>query len=181
MTAYSSFTEEPDRKRGHVVRMAVFYSALALICAALVIIAVVNVFQGNDGFFITLVVFGLIGFLTGFQALHYLRDTNAEPVEIEGEVARKWQKGNLFIFFMPSYYIAVKGKLPPKHDFAAGDEEEPKGFVKIFSIKGIEYAMLLENDLVRVRCYPHSLTVERVDRYDTVEKKFIPATSGAIV
>jgi hypothetical protein len=39
--------------------------------------------------------------------------------------------------------------------------------------------MLLERDTVRVVCYPHSNTVERLDRYDDIEKKFIPATDGA--
>ena len=41
--------------------------------------------------------------------------------------------------------------------------------------------MLLELDLVRVTCYPHSATVERIDRYDESEKRYIPATTGATI
>jgi hypothetical protein len=59
--------------------------------------------------------------------------------------------------------------------------EEGEFVTKLFSISRNEYAMLLERDTVRVVCYPHSNTVERVDRYDEIEKKFIPATDGADV
>jgi hypothetical protein len=50
---------------------------------------------------------------------------------------------------------------------------------KLFSVTRVEYGMLLEQDLIKVTCYPNSLTVERIDRYDDHEKKFLPATSGA--
>ena len=49
---------------------------------------------------------------------------------------------------------------------------------KIFVIPRLEYASLLETDLVRVNCYPHSLTVETIERYDEVSKRFIPADGG---
>ena len=52
---------------------------------------------------------------------------------------------------------------------------------KLFSVTRVEYGMLLEQDMIKVTCYPNSLTVERIDRYDDHEKKFIPATSGATV
>jgi hypothetical protein len=78
-----------------------------------------------------------------------------EPVQSEGEIAKKWTKGNLFFFFMPGYYIAVKGQ--------------------IFTVNRSEYRSLLEEDMVRIRHYPHSLTVEFVERFDEVEKKFVPA------
>jgi hypothetical protein len=57
--------------------------------------------------------------------------------------------------------------------------EDGEFITKLFSITRNEYAMLLERDTVRVVCYPHSNTVERLDRYDDIEKKFIPATDGA--
>ncbi len=60
---------------------------------------------------------------------------------------------------MPSFYILVDGK--------------------IFTVGRQEYAMLLELDLVRISCYPHSLTIERLERFDETDKKFIPAGSGA--
>src|SRR5690606_8060969 len=158
------------------------------------------------------------------------------PIEYEGAVVRKWQKGNLLIFFFPSFYLAVdsrsqtgritrvephgcyvsmhhgaEGYLPrkemdlpkgadPSQTVSMGSEvrykvlgvdkrggymlsqrraEDGEYITKLFSISRNEYAMLLERDTVRIVCYPHSNTVERVDRYDEIEKKFIPATDGA--
>jgi hypothetical protein len=57
--------------------------------------------------------------------------------------------------------------------------EEGEFITKLFSISRSEYAMLLERDVVKITCYPHSSTVERLDRYDEIEKKFIPALDGA--
>jgi len=87
-----------------------------------------------------------------------LRDIAAEPTLAEGDVTRKWTKGNFFIFFLPSYYIAVKGK--------------------IFSIRRVDYIGILEGDLVRISHYPHSLTVESLHLYDSALKKFVPAVGG---
>jgi hypothetical protein len=57
--------------------------------------------------------------------------------------------------------------------------EEGEFITKLFSVTRNEYAMLLEHDVVRITCYPHSNTVERLDRYDEIEKKFISALDGA--
>jgi hypothetical protein len=151
-------------------------------------------------------------------------------------VVRKWHKGNLFFFFLPSYYITIDSKVcegsvervenngayirlesgatgfcPRKeidgerrksaqdmvkpgervnykvtglarhgnYKVSCKKAEERSVVGKIFVISRVEYAMLLELDLVKVSCYPHSATVERLERYDESEKRFIPATSGA--
>ena len=31
-------------------------------------------------------------------------------MEFQGEIVRKWHKGNLLFFFLPSYYITVDSK-----------------------------------------------------------------------
>jgi hypothetical protein len=147
--------EEPLQHRGRVLRMAIFHGAITLLCAAMVLLAIYMLASGEGGFIFMLSIFGFFGLVFGFWALHYLRDLSARPINIEGEVLKKWHKGNIFIFFMPSYYIAVEGK--------------------IFTISRREYAMLLELDLVRISCYPHSLTIERLERFDETEKQFIPA------
>ena len=151
--------EKPLQHRCRVLRMAIFHGTITLLCAAMVLLAIYKLASGDGGFIFMLSIFGFFGLVFGFWALHYLRDLSARPINIEGEVLKKWHKGNIFIFFMPSYYIAVEGK--------------------IFTISRREYAMLLELDLVRVTCYPHSLTIERLERFDETEKQFIPAASGA--
>jgi hypothetical protein len=57
--------------------------------------------------------------------------------------------------------------------------EDGEYITKLFSITRSEYAMLLERDLVKVTCYPHSNTIECLHRYDEVEKKFVPALDGS--
>jgi hypothetical protein len=161
MSEFSHFTEEPQQRRGQVIRMAAFYCVLTVLCAVPVVIALYNIAVGNLGYLIMLTLFGFFGFLVAFQARLYLRDLSARPVQIEGEIIKKWHKGNLFIFFMPSYYIKVENK--------------------IFTVASADYAGLLEEDLIRVKCYPHSLTIELIERYDETKDEFVSANSGAIV
>ena len=158
--SFSSITdEEPLQRRGLVVRMALFYAITAIVCDSGALFALYKILTTHGGYVIMFGIFAFCGLLTSFQAFNYLRDLNARPKIMEGEVWRKWHKGNLFLFFMPSYYIRVEGK--------------------IFTVTREEYAMLLEEDLVRVKCYPYSLTVELLERYDETSKKFVPAASGS--
>lgn len=236
MTEYSGFEEQrPDRR--NVIKMALIYTPISVVSLALCAIAIGNILSGESGFWFTLVIFGSLGILTGSQAILYLRDLATSPMELQGEVVRKWHKGNLFFFFLPSYYITVDSKIfqgsvqrvenngayirlesgaegfcPRKeldfedkrknpHDAVQPGQkinykvtgidrhgvykvscrkaEERAVVGKIFVISRVEYAMLLELDLVKVTHYPHSATIERLERYDESEKRFIPATSGA--
>ena len=113
---------------------------------------------GQHAINIMFCVFGLIGALTGYQAKHYLTDLGRRPVITEGEILRKWHKGNLLIFLFPSFYVFVEDK--------------------IFSIPRQDYALLLDTDLVRISHYPGSLTVDFVERYDTLDKRYVPTTHG---
>ena len=145
----------PASKRRNVIIQAIFFTPAALVCAALSVLAIAQIISGDTGYLVLLFVVGSLTILLGYQAVHYIRDLGAHPVQNEGEVAKKWTKGNLFFFFWPSYYIAVKGK--------------------IYTITRDDYKGLLEEDLVRIRHYPHTLTVEFVERFDESEKKFVPA------
>jgi hypothetical protein len=149
----------PKGKRWQVVVQALVFTPLALVVIAAFVLAIVQIASGETGYIVLLIVSGLLALVFGFQALHYVRDLASEPVQSEGEVAKKWTKGNLFFFFMPGYYIAVKGK--------------------IFTVSRDDYRGLLEEDLVRIRHYPHTLTVEFVERFDETEKKFVPAAHDA--
>jgi hypothetical protein len=236
MSESLAFEERVVENRGRVVKMALVYTPMALFSLAAVVLAIVQISNGNSGFFFMFFLFGIILFLTGFQALEYLKDLSAMPIEYQGELVKKWHKGNLFIFFMPSYYLAIdsrvlsgrvnriephgvyvtmdggiegfvarkdligeKGQLPEEmvnlgeeikfkvtgvdgkgcYKLNCRKAEERDVVTKLFSVTRVEYGMLLEQDLIKVICYPNSLTVERIDRYDDHEKKFIPATSGA--
>ena len=145
-------------KHGHVVFMAIVYTFWALLSFALVALAIFKIVTEDSGYVVMLGVFGFIGLLTGYQARHYLSDLNKEPVMVEGEVLRKWHKGNLLIFFFPSFYIYVEGN--------------------IYSIRAEDYKLILESDLVRIWHYPNSLTVDYLERYDSVEKRFVATTYG---
>ena len=145
----------PRSKRGIVVLQALVYTPLTLLSLAGVALALVEIASGDYGYAVMLVFSSVLAVILGYQAVHYLRDLSSEPVQSEGEIAKKWHKGNLFFFFMPGYYIAVKGQ--------------------IYTVSRDHYRTLLEEDMVRIRHYPHSLTVEQVERFDEVEKKFVPA------
>lgn len=236
MTEYSDLRQPPPSRR-NLIRMALIHTPFALASLTVSVIAVVKIFEGEGNFLWMLIIFGSLGLLTGSQALQYLRDLTASPIEIQGEVVRKWHKGNLFFFFLPSYYITIdsktfQGKVSRVDEKGAyirlesgaegfcrrkdldietkgrsteeivrpGQEisykvtgvdghgvyklscrkaEERSIVGKIFVIPRVEYAMLLELDLVKVTFFPHSASVERIDRYDESEKGFIPATTGA--
>ncbi len=150
-----SFEEVPSRRRGALLIQAALYTPLAVLFLTGVGYALFQIATGETGYIVLLTVSGILSILTGFQSLHYLLDLGSSPTTTEGEVSKKWTKGNLLFFFLPSYYIAVKGK--------------------IFSIRRMEYAHLLEQDLVRLRHYPNTLTIEVIERFDSVAKKFIPA------
>jgi hypothetical protein len=146
------------RRRGYITRMEVIYSVITGFCAALVLLALVNIVGGNTGYIVMFSIFGLVGFLTGYWMFAYLRDLKSELITVEGEIARKWVRGQVLEFFFQSCYVSVEGK--------------------IFVIRRLDYASLLETDLVRITCHPHSLTVESIERYDDLSKRFIPADGG---
>jgi hypothetical protein len=154
-----SFEEEeaPSRrsKRRLILIQALFFTPAAVLMGAGVIYSVLQIASGDGGYFVMLTVTGILFIVFAYQAFHYVRDLQKQPVASEGEVSKKWTKGNLFFFFMPGYYIAVKGN--------------------IYTISRDQYRGLLEDDMVRIRHYPHSLTVEFVERFDEAAKKFVPA------
>lgn len=74
------------RRRGFITRMAILYTVISAACAALVVLALINIVSGNTGYVVMLCVFGLVGFLTTYWMLAYVRDLRAEPITIEGEI-----------------------------------------------------------------------------------------------
>jgi hypothetical protein len=160
-----SFEEGPSvsagpSKRRLVWLQALIFTPIALLMAGGVVFAAAKISSGETGYVVMLTVTGVLLLVMGYQAVHYIRDLRAEPMSSEGEITKKWTKGNLFFFFMPSYYIAVKGK--------------------IYTVTRNQYRGLLEEDMVRIRHYPYTLTVEFVERFDEAEKKFVPAEPDVV-
>jgi hypothetical protein len=155
-----------------VVRSAVIYGAVSGAMGVVVLLALYHIAMGELGYMVMLIVSGVIFALFAYQAQQFLRDLNAEPIVLEGEVLKKWHKGNFLIFLMPSFYVYVAEKIDDS------EERDDRGWGKIFTIKRTEYARLLETDLLRVTCYPHSLTVHQLEMYDDVQKKYVPADGG---
>lgn len=52
--------------------------------------------------------FALVGVLSGVTALYALLDWFSEPVETTGQVARKWRKFDLLIFFRAHYVLVAR-------------------------------------------------------------------------
>lgn len=147
------------RRRGFITRMAILYTIVTAVCAGLVGLALVNIVSGNTGYIVMLSIFGLVGLLTAYWMVAYIRDLKAELITVEGEISRKWVRGQILEFFFQACYISVDRK--------------------IFVIPRMAYAGLLETDLVRITCHPHSLTVENIERYDEISKRFIPVDGDA--
>jgi hypothetical protein len=140
----------PTTHRMLVVRHALLYTIALVPLVVGAIIAAVNVYIP---LFIICLLFGIP---CAYMAYSHLRDLGVTGVMMtEGEVTKKWTKANLLFFLMRGYYIAVGGK--------------------IYSVKPEDYAGLLETDLVHIYHFPHSLAVDRIERYDEIDKKFIPA------
>jgi hypothetical protein len=135
--------------RAQVVRLALLYTLMTVPLLVGLIIGIINLYIP------LLIACAVFGTASGLLAYHHLRDLTAEPVMTEGEVTKKWTKGNMLFFFLHGYYIAVQGN--------------------IYSVRQIEYMSLLEHDLVRVHHFPYSLTVGHLERYDEVEKRYVPA------
>jgi hypothetical protein len=145
------------RRRAAVIRQALMMTPIALLCLAGVVYAGLQISNGDSGFFVLLTVSGVFTIVFGYLAVQSLRDLNAAPITTEGAITKKWSKASFIFFFMPNFYIACQGK--------------------IFSTSRRDHFGLIENDTVRVLHYPHSLTVELIERYDTGAKRWVPAFS----
>ena len=135
--------------RNQVMRHALLYTLMTAPLLVGLAIGILNLYIP------LLIACAVFGTASGLLAYNHLRDLTAAPVMTEGEITKKWTKGNMLFFFLHGYYIAVQGN--------------------IYSIHQSEFVGLLERDLVRVHHFPYSLTVGHLERYDEVEKRYLPA------
>ena len=103
-------TQSPDdgRARRAILRsMAIWTPAFGLLTAGAVNL-MVEALNGNSGSWFGFSLCALIGLLSGYSALAAFRDWFSEPIETTGEVARKWRKFDLLIFFRAHYVLVAR-------------------------------------------------------------------------
>lgn len=103
-------TQAPDdeRARRAILRsMLIWTPAFGLLTVGAVYM-MVEALGGNGGSWFGFSLFALIGVLSGFSALSAYRDWFSEPMETTGQVARKWRKFDLLIFFRAHYVLVAR-------------------------------------------------------------------------
>ncbi|MDE2966237.1 MAG: hypothetical protein OXS30_01945 [Chloroflexota bacterium] len=103
-------TQSPDHdraRRGILRSMLIWTPAFALLTVGAVYM-MVDALGGNGGAWFGFSLFALIGLLSGFSALSAFRDWFSEPMETTGQVARKWRKFDLLIFFRAHYVLVAR-------------------------------------------------------------------------
>ena len=103
-------TQQPDReraRRGILRSMAIWTPAFVLLTVGAVYM-ITDALGGNGGAWFGFSLFALIGLLSGFSALSAFRDWFTEPIETTGQVARKWRKFDLLIFFRAHYVLVAR-------------------------------------------------------------------------
>ncbi len=172
-----SFETKPLRRRGHVVMQALFHGAIASVLLGFALLALAKMVGGDGGFIVLLFLTMVFGLIFGYRASHFLRDLGSQPSVAEGEVRKKWSKANFLFFFLPGYYMAVEEDEAAEDGNRRGDGDDDyrdRGRSQIYSIERSLFAGLLEGDHVRILRYPHSLTIEEIERYDTAQQIFVP-------
>lgn len=103
-------TQAPDEERARraILRsMLIWTPAFGLLTVGAVYM-MVEALGGNGGSWFGFSLFALIGVLSGFSALSAFRDWFSEPIETTGQVARKWRKFDLLIFFRAHYVLVAR-------------------------------------------------------------------------
>ena len=121
-----------------VIRSLIFYGAI-LVLDLLAVVYIAAIAGPPSGFgWVSLTVTILLGLLLAQQVYQHGRDVRTEPVEIEDDLLRKFQRAE-FVFVMQNHYLQV-GR-------------------KIFNVEARDYILVEEGQRVRVRYFPHSLKV----------------------
>ena len=123
-------TQAPDdqrARRGILRSMLIWTPAFALLTVGAVYM-MVEALGGNGGSWFGFSLFALIGLLSGFSALSAFRDWFSAPIETTGQVARKWRKFDLLIFFR-AHYVLVARRVYRVPRLMFDEMPEPGGWV----------------------------------------------------
>lgn len=148
----SNWTDDPEiadrlhehRVRGGVIRSAIIWTPIFLVTFfGFAFYLVDRLFGlGHGGTWFLVVVLGVLASLFGFQAAQSLLDLRAEPRETTGMITRRWSRSDSLV--LKSHYVRVDDKI------LRGD---------VFLLAEVK-----EGDRVRVRFYPHSAVLLRVEK-----------------
>ncbi|MCY3733018.1 MAG: hypothetical protein OXG42_01940, partial [Chloroflexi bacterium] len=123
-------TQVPDEERSRraILRsMLIWTPAFGLLTVGAVYM-MVEALGGNGGSWFGFSLFALIGVLSGFSALSAFRDWFSEPIETTGQVARKWRKFDLLIFFR-AHYVLVARRVYRVPRLVFDEMPEPGGWI----------------------------------------------------
>ncbi len=103
-------TQAPDQERARraILRSMVIWTPAFGLLTVGAVYMMLDALDGNGGSWFGFSLFALIGLLSGFSALSAFRDWFAEPIDTTGQVARKWRKFDLLIFFRAHYVLVAR-------------------------------------------------------------------------
>lgn len=102
-----------------------------------------------------LVLLAVLAVLLGHQSVQALRDLGSAPRSVTGQVIRKWKRSEALLW--GSHYIRVSGV---DHGGGMGD--------RIFTLDVVDWMGVEEGDQVAVRHYPHTGSVESIEKVPAV-------------
>jgi len=125
--------------RRTLVRMAVLYVPLAVICIAVALYSFSHFLGGATGAIVPAFFVGIFAFAFTVEGLAAVRDLrSAGPVTSQGMVRRTWSRGGLLWFFRSHYMFA-------------GDT--------VYSVEPLTSVTVRAGDTVEVDHWPHTKTV----------------------
>jgi hypothetical protein len=137
---------ELQRARNRILRSAVIWTPFFVVSlAGLVFFFFDRLLTGGDngGTWFLVVVLGVLTFLFGFQSIQSLLDIFGHVHESTGLVTRRWSRTDSLV--MRSHYFRLDNK-------------------QIFHVDTLQHREVKEGDRVRVRYYPHSSLVVKVEK-----------------
>ena len=127
--------EDIQTARRSVVRGVVIWTPVFLGLAATTTFFLLRALDGDSGFWVSVVLTGILSLLTGVPAIQSWRDLYADPMETRGTVSRKWSKREMILTH--GHYLQVNRR--------------------IFRIPKLTYlTMPDEGGVVSVHHYPHT-------------------------
>ncbi|MGE5594550.1 MAG: hypothetical protein ACM3S1_00795 [Hyphomicrobiales bacterium] len=136
--------------RNGILRTAIIWTPLFLVAlCALLFFAFDMITGGGRATWFLLVVLGLFTLLFGFQSIQALLDLRSEPRSLEDIIVRRWSRSDSLV--MRSHYIRL------------GNGQILRGDLDLLGD-------VREDDVVRVRYYPHSAVLVSCERVRTEEE-----------
>lgn len=124
-----------------MVRSLLFYFVVAAACAA----AAVYIYRLPPGGFgwVSLVVVVILSTLAWWQVWQFGRDLQSQHSETEGPLVKKWQRAELFVVWQSHFMLVGRN---------------------IFKIEAEEWVYLREDEHLRVRHFPRTMTVISIEK-----------------